>query len=99
MFVTAGGCCIGGYAAHEWRGSRVGGSEAAGEAVGRRRLRMVQFKLNGRMFEAIEPESHERHRIGDNWHEKHQVVRFRDVVTHKYVAVAVDGEITEYGRS
>jgi hypothetical protein len=30
--------------------------------------------------------------------EKHQVVQFRDVATHKYVAVAVDGEITEYGR-
>jgi len=25
-------------------------------------------------------------------------VQFRDVATHKYVAVAVDGEITEYGR-
>jgi hypothetical protein len=28
-----------------------------------------------------------------------QLMQFRDVVTHKYVAVAVDGEITEYGRS
>jgi len=31
--------------------------------------------------------------------EKHQVVQFRDVVTLKYVAVGVDGEIMEYGRS
>jgi DNA-binding transcriptional ArsR family regulator len=30
--------------------------------------------------------------------EKHQVVQFRDVLTHKYVAVSVDGKITEYGR-
>jgi len=27
------------------------------------------------------------------------VVQFRDVETHKYVAVSVDGEVREYGKS
>ena len=66
--------------------------------VGSGRLRMVQFKLNGRMFEAIEQNRLKPSRWGQLAREKHQVVQFRDVATHKYVAVAVDGEITEYGR-
>jgi hypothetical protein len=67
--------------------------------VGSGRLRMVQFKLNGRMFEAIEQNREKPSRWGKLARERHQVVQFRDVLTHKYVAVAVDGEITEYGRS
>jgi hypothetical protein len=66
--------------------------------VGSGRLRMVQFKLNGRVFEAIEQNRMKPSRWGQLAREKHQVVQFRDVATHKYVAVAVDGEITEYGR-
>jgi hypothetical protein len=66
--------------------------------VGSGRLRMVQFKLNGRMLEAIEQNRMKPSRWGQLARERHQVVPFRDVETHKYVAVAVDGEITEYGR-
>ena len=66
--------------------------------VGSGRLRMVQFTLNGRQFEAIEQNRDKPSRWGQLAREKHQVVQFRDVETHKYVAVAVDGEITEYGR-
>jgi uncharacterized protein YlzI (FlbEa/FlbD family) len=66
--------------------------------VGSGRLRMVQFKLNGRMFEAIEQNPDKPSRWGQLAREKHQVVQFRDLATHKYVAVAVDGEITQYGR-
>jgi hypothetical protein len=68
------------------------------ERVGSGRLRMVEFKLNGRMFEAIEQNPTKPSRWGKLAREKHQVVQFRDVASHKYVAVAVDGEITEYGR-
>jgi hypothetical protein len=64
--------------------------------VGSGRLRMVQFKLNGRDFEAIEQNRNKPSRWGQLAREKHQVVQFRDVVTKKYVAVSVDGEITEY---
>jgi hypothetical protein len=67
--------------------------------VGSGRLRVVQFKLNGRMFEAIEQNRQKPSRWGKLAREKHQVVQFRDVATHKYVAVAVNGEIREYGRS
>jgi hypothetical protein len=65
--------------------------------VGSGRLRMVEFKLNGRVFEAIEQNPTKPSRWGKLAREKHQVVQFRDVATHKYVVVAVDGEITEYG--
>ena len=67
--------------------------------VGSGRLRMVQFRMNGRAFEAIEQNREKPSRWGKLAREKHQVVQFRDVETHKYVAVAVDGEVREYGKS
>ena len=66
--------------------------------VGRGRLRMVQFRLNGRVFEAIEQNPEKPSRWGKLAREKHQVVQFRDVETHRYVAVSVDGEVREYGK-
>ena len=66
--------------------------------VGSGRLRIVQFTLDGRMFEAIEQNPDKPSRWGRLAREKHQVVQFRDLATNKYVAVAVDGEITQYGR-
>lgn len=66
--------------------------------VGSGRWRTVQFELNGRKFEAIEQNRNKPSRWGQLAREKHQVVQFRDMQTHKYVAVSVDGEITEYGR-
>jgi hypothetical protein len=66
--------------------------------VGGDRLRMVQFKMNGRDFEAIEQNRKKPSRWGQLAREKHQVVQFRDVETKKYVAVSVDGEIMEYGQ-
>jgi hypothetical protein len=64
--------------------------------VGSGRLRMAQFRMNGRMFEAIEQNREKPSRWGKLAREKHQVVQFRDVETHKYVAVSVDGEVQEY---
>ena len=66
--------------------------------VGSGRLRMVQFKFNGRVFEAIEQNREKPSRWGKLAREKHQVVQFLDVETHKYVAVSVDGEVQEYGK-
>jgi hypothetical protein len=74
-----------------------GGQKLRVKRVGSGRLRMVEFRLNGRVFEAIEQNPAKSSRWGKLAREKHQVVQFRDVATHKYVAVAVDGEITEYG--
>jgi hypothetical protein len=59
---------------------------------------MVQFPLNGRVFEAIEQNPEKPSRWGKLAREKHRVVQFRDVETHKYVAVSVDGEVREYGK-
>jgi len=66
--------------------------------VGSGRLRMVQFQINGRPFEAIEQNPEKPSRWGQLAREKHQVVQFRDLETHKYVAVSVDGEVQQYGR-
>jgi|SRR5580658_11389518 hypothetical protein len=66
--------------------------------VGSGRLRMVDFRMGGRVFEAIEQNREKPSRWGQLAREKHQVVQFRDLATHKYVAVVVDGEITKYGR-
>jgi hypothetical protein len=66
--------------------------------VGGGRLRMVQFRLNGRVFEAIEQNPEKPSRWGKLARKKHQVVQFRDVEMHRYVAVSVDGEVREYGK-
>lgn len=66
--------------------------------VGRGRLRMVQFRMKGRIFEAIEQNRDKPGHWGKLAREKHQVVQFRHTETHKYVAVAVDGEVMEYGK-
>jgi hypothetical protein len=66
--------------------------------VGSGRLRMVQFRMSGRVFEAIEQNPEKPSRWGKLAREKHQVVQFRDVETHKYVAVSVDGDVQEYGK-
>jgi hypothetical protein len=100
MFVTAEQKVLQSVAMQLMNGEEVvlNGQKLLVKRVGSGRLRMVQFQLNGRMFEAIEQNRMKTSRWGQLAREKHQVVQFRDVVTHKYVAVAVDGEVKEYGR-
>ena len=62
------------------------------------RLRSVTFKMNGREYQAIEQNAEKPSRWGKLAREGHRVVQFRDEATGKYVAVAVDGEVTEYNR-
>jgi hypothetical protein len=66
--------------------------------VGSGHLRMVAFKLSGRMFEAIEQNPDKPSNWGKLAREGHQVVQFRDLESHRYVAVSVDGKVTEYSR-
>ncbi|MGA9510526.1 MAG: hypothetical protein WBV55_18040 [Candidatus Sulfotelmatobacter sp.] len=66
--------------------------------LGHARLRMAQFRMNGRLLEAIEQNPEKPSRWGKLAREKHQVVQFLDPETHKYVAVSVDGKVQEYGR-
>jgi hypothetical protein len=67
--------------------------------VGSGRLKMVQFRVEGRGFEAIEQNPEKPSRWGKLAREKHKVVQFRDVEEGRYVAVAVDGEVREYGKN
>jgi len=62
------------------------------------RLRAVQFAMDGREYEAIEQNAAKPSRWGELARQGHRVVQFRDLRTGKYVAVSVDGQVTEYGR-
>ena len=75
----------------------VEGQKVKVRRVGAGKLRMVLFKLNGRVFEAIEQNRAKPSRWGKPAREKHPVVEFQDVQSHQYVAVSVDGEVLEYG--
>lgn len=65
--------------------------------IGSGRLRTVRVRINGRELQAIEQNRMKPSRWGELARKSHQVVQFHDVVTRKYVAVVVDGEVTEYG--
>jgi hypothetical protein len=67
--------------------------------VGSGRLRTVRFILNGREIQAIEQNRNKPSRWGQLARKRHQVVQFQDLVTKKYLAVVVDGEVTEYGKA
>lgn len=62
----------------------------------RQYLRMVNFTVNGREFLAIEQNA----ATPSNWAQLaragHEVVQFKDAVTGRFVAVAVDGAVQEY---
>jgi hypothetical protein len=62
-----------------------------------RRLRMVAFTMAGRQYLAIEQNPDKPSQWGQLARSGHQVVQFKDVESNKFVAVAVDGEVTEYG--
>jgi hypothetical protein len=66
--------------------------------TGSGRLRTVRFVMGGREYQAIEQNPEKPSRWGKLARDGHRVVQFRDVLTQKYVGVAVDGEVTEYGR-
>ena len=89
---------FGSVAVQLMNGEEVGleGQKIRVRRVGSGRLRMVQFRMNGRVLEAIEQNREKPSRWGKLAREKHQVVQFRDVETRKYVAVSVDGEVREY---
>jgi hypothetical protein len=62
------------------------------------RLRTLTFEMNGKQYQAIEQNAEKPSRWGQLAREGHRVVQFRDVQSGKYVAVAVDDAIKEYGR-
>jgi hypothetical protein len=62
------------------------------------RLKTLSFQLDGREYQAIEQNPEKPSRWGELARKGHHVVQFRDVASGKYVAVAIDGEIKEYGK-
>ena len=62
------------------------------------RLKTLQFQLDGRDYQAIEQNPEKPSQWGQLARKGHHVVQFRDVASGKYVAVAIDGEIKEYGK-
>lgn len=76
----------------------VGGLPMPVKHTGSRRFRTVQFEMNRRRYQAIEQNSERPSRWGQLAREGHRVVQFRDLESGKYVAVAVDEEIIQYGK-
>jgi len=66
--------------------------------VGSGRLRTVRVKINGREVQAIEQNREKPSHWGQLARKGHQVVQFQDVITRKYLAVVVDGDVKVYGR-
>ena len=60
-------------------------------------LRIVAFTMTGREYQAIEQNPNKPSQWGQLARIGHQVVQFKDVQTSRFVAVAVDGKVTEYG--
>ena len=60
-------------------------------------LRTVTFTMDGRQYAAIEQNPNKPSRWGQLARGGHVVVQFKDVATNRFVAVAVDGEVKEYG--
>jgi hypothetical protein len=65
--------------------------------TGARRFRTVRFVLGGREYQAIEQNAEKPSTWGKLAREGHRVVQFRDLGSHRYVGVAVDGVFKEYG--
>jgi hypothetical protein len=61
------------------------------------RLKKVSFTMGRRRHEAIEQNPDKPSRWGQLAREGHEVVQFKDVETNRFVSVAVDGEVKEYG--
>ena len=75
-----------------------GGQTIKVERTRSRRFRTVQFEMGGKRYQAIEQNASKPSVWGKLARKGHQVVQFRDIASNKYVAVAVDGEVKEYGR-
>ena len=64
----------------------------------RNKLRTVSFEIAGHTYDAIEQNPDKPSRWGQLARDGHQVVQFKDAETNRFVAVAVDGGLTIYGR-
>ncbi|HXZ27651.1 MAG TPA: hypothetical protein VEG08_06580 [Terriglobales bacterium] len=77
---------------------KVGDRSLPVRRTSRQRLRTVSFPMGGRPYAAIEQNPEKPSRWGQLARAGHQVVQFKEVASNRFVAVAVDGEVKEYGR-
>ena len=77
----------------------VGGKSAPVRRTSRQHLKTVTFSIGGHGYEAIEQNPEKPSRWGQLARSGHQVVQFKDAESNRFVAVAVDGEVTLYGAS
>jgi hypothetical protein len=75
------------------------GKGLAVRRTSRQHLRTMSFTMNGREYQAIEQNASKPSRWGQLARAGHHVVQFKDAQTNKFVAVAVDGKVIEYGKS
>ena len=76
----------------------VGGISIPVRRTSRQHLKTAAFGVDGHQYQAIEQNPEKPSRWGKLARDGHRVVQFRDLTTQKYVAAAVDGKVTEYGR-
>src|SRR5579884_3702205 len=76
----------------------VNGRTSRVSRTGAQRLRTVRFLMGGREYQAIEQNPEKPSRWGKLTREGRRVVQVRDLSLQKYVAVVVDGKMTEYKR-
>ena len=76
--------------------------EVQGKSISVRRttgqhLKTVTFTMDGREYMAIKQNPEKPSQWGKLARDGHRVVQFKDVKTNRFVAVAVDGQVKEYG--
>jgi hypothetical protein len=67
------------------------------ERTSRQHLKRTSFTMNGREYQAIEQNAAKPSRWGQLARAGHEVVQFKDARRNRFVAVAVDGKVIEYG--
>lgn len=65
--------------------------------TGSQRLRTTRFLMGGKEYQAIEQNPEKSSQWGKLARDGHRVVQFRDLLTQRYVAVAVDGKVSRFG--
>ena len=77
----------------------VGGKSTPVRRTSRQHLKTAAFNVEGHEYEAIEQNPAKPSRWGQLAPSGRQVVQFKGAERNKFVAVAVDGEVTFYGAS
>jgi hypothetical protein len=76
----------------------IGGKTLRVSRTSASRLRTAAFEMSGRECQAIEQNPDKPSRWGRLARAGHLVVQFKDVATNRFAAVAVDGDVKEYGK-